>query len=458
MRAIVCGGGRTGAHIARHLAGDDIEVTVIESSRKVGENLDRIHGLKCIVGSATDPDTLTQAGAADAEIVIAVTTHDEANIVVCQLSHQLFQIRTKIARLRAAGYVEPGLSELFRSGAFPVDVIISPEREVAAAVARRLTVPGALDVIAMADGALKILGVRCDQRTPILNTPLRELTSLFPDLHAVVMVVVRDGQSQILRSEDSLREGDVAYVAANSQQTRRVMAAFGYEERGAQRVVVVGGGNVGLHFVRTIEKEHPQMRISLIEYDHQRAKYVSTQLRRTTVVNGSALRTQILEESGVAQAGVVVALSNDDQVNLLSCLLAKEMGCQRSIALLNEEVYGRLLGRLGLDAVINPQEITISRILHRIRSGRVHTAHLIGARVGEIIEAEILQGSDLIGKPLRDLRLSGGLRLGAVWRRDALLKLDGGTVLDEGDRAILFAQKTGLKKADRLLSAGVIAF
>ncbi|MEE8293430.1 MAG: Trk system potassium transporter TrkA, partial [Kiloniellales bacterium] len=255
MQVIICGAGQVGSNIARYLAAsEDADITVIDRSpqliHKIVDSLD----VKGLVGFASHPDVLERAGAADADMVIAVTYADEVNMVACQICHSLFDVPTKIARVRHQSYLDPMWANLFSRDHMPIDVIISPEIEVARAIARRLELPGAFEVIPLADGKVSLIGVHCTEECPILDTPLRQLTGLFPDMHIVVIGISRDGQGIVASGDDELRVGDNVYFVAETGHIPRAMPAFGHEETEARRVIIVGGGNIGLYLAQNVEK------------------------------------------------------------------------------------------------------------------------------------------------------------------------------------------------------------
>jgi trk system potassium uptake protein TrkA len=266
MQVIICGAGQVGSNIARYLAAsEDADITVIDRSpqliHKIVDSLD----VKGLVGFASHPDVLERAGAADADMVIAVTYADEVNMVACQICHSLFDVPTKIARVRHQSYLDPMWANLFSRDHMPIDVIISPEIEVARAIARRLELPGAFEVIPLADGKVSLIGVHCTEECPILDTPLRQLTGLFPDMHIVVIGISRDGQGIVASGDDELRVGDNVYFVAETGHIPRAMPAFGHEETEARRVIIVGGGNIGLYLAQNVEKNHPHVSMKLVE-------------------------------------------------------------------------------------------------------------------------------------------------------------------------------------------------
>ena len=452
MKVIICGAGQVGFNIARYLASENADITVIDQSSVLVEKVTDSLDVQGIVGFASHPDVLQKAGASDAEMVIAVTYADEVNMVACQICHSVFDVPTKIARVRNQSYLEPQWADLFSRDNMPIDVVISPEIEVARAIERRLEMPGAFDVHPVADGKVSLIGVHCNQDTPVINTPLRQLTALFPELHIVIVGIWRDGKGIVPKSGDQMLAGDDVYLVAETDHLTRAMAAFGHEEREAQRVIMVGGGNIGLNLARAVERNHPHVNLKLIEIDKARAEFVANALERTVVLHGDALDSDILEEANTAAAETVIAISNDDEVNILASLLAKRYGCKRAVTLINKTTYNPLVGTLGIDTVVNPRAITVSTILQHVRRGRIRSVHSLNEGFGEVIEAEVLETSSLIGVPLREAQLPDGVIVGAVVRRDKVLIPRGDTVIRAHDLVVIFAATHAVKKIEKLFA------
>ncbi len=452
MQVIICGAGQVGFNIARYLSTENADITVIDMSPELVEKVTESLDVKGIVGFASHPDVLEQAGAANADMVIAVAYADEVNMVACQICHSIFDVPTKIARVRHHSYLHPMWSDLFSRDHMPIDVIISPEIEVARAIERRLEVPGAYDVHPLADGKVSMIGVHCTSETPILETPLRELTALFPDLHITVVGIWRDGQGIVPTPEDVLLAGDDVYFVADTAHLARAMATFGHEEKEARRVVIVGGGNIGLNLARSVEKNHPHVSLRLIEVDKGRAEFVAQALERTVVIQGDALDTEILEEAIANSAETVVAVSNDDEVNILTSLLAKRSGCKRAVTLINKTSYGPLIGTLGIDTVVSPRAITVSTILQHVRRGRIRSVHSIPEGYGEVIEAEALETSSLVGVPIREANLPDGVLVGAIVRGDEVILPRGDTIVRTNDLVVIFAATQAVKKIEKLFA------
>jgi len=452
MKVIVCGAGQVGYNIARHLAMENNDVMVIDRSpelvRRINDNLD----VSGIVGQASHPDILEQAGAADTDLLIAVTHTDEVNMIACQVAHSLFEVPTKIARIREQGYLAPEWANLFSREHLPIDVVISPEIEIARAVTRRLQVPGAFEMIPLVDDKVKLLGVRCEDDCPLVNTPLRQLTQLFPDLNIVIVGLMRDNNPIVPTSDDQMLPGDEVYFVVDSNQIARAMAAFGHEEPEARRLLIFGGGNIGFFLAREIEREHHWVRTKIIESNPDRAKDIAGRLEKTLVLHGDVLDTEILEEAGAAATETVVAVTNDDETNILASLLAKRYGCQRAITLINKSTYESLVNSLEIDVTVSPRNITVSTILQHIRRGRIHSVHTLREGFGELIEAEALETSELVGKPLKEVNLPTGVLLGAIVRDGEMICPGGSTVVEPHDRVVLFAAAEVIRKVEKMFS------
>jgi trk system potassium uptake protein TrkA len=452
MKVLICGAGQVGANIARYLATENNNVTVIDQSQELTQKLSDTLDVQAILGHASSPIVLERAGAGDADMIIAVTQSDEVNMVACQVAHSLFNVPTKIARVRNQSYLDPLWADLFSRDNMPIDVIISPEIEVARAIARRLQVPGAFDMIPLAEGLVRVIGVICTDECPIIHTPLRQLTGLFPDLNIEVVAIVRGERPIIPDSNDQMFAGDEVYFVTEASHVSRAMAAFGHEEPEARRVVIVGGGNVGLCLAEEIEHQHPAVTARVVEMRKERAELIAQSLTRTTVLHGSGLDPEILEEANVRAAETVVAVTNDDEVNILSSLLAKRYGCQRAITLINKSTYTPLFTTLGIDAVVNPRAITASTVLQHVRRGRIKSVHSLRDGFAEIIEAEVLETSSLVNTPIKEVRLPPHVIVGALVRGDKVIIARPNTVVRQNDRVILLAAAQAVKKIEKLFA------
>ncbi|WP_142846933.1 Trk system potassium transporter TrkA [Telmatospirillum sp. J64-1] len=452
MKVIVCGAGQVGFNIAHYLASENNDVTVIDQRpeliRKISDTLD----VQAVLGYASHPTVLEQAGAGDADMIVAVTHADEVNMIACQVAHSLFNVPTKIARVRNQSYLQPVWANLFSRENMPIDVIISPEIEVARAINRRLQVPGALEVIPLANDKVRLIGVRCSEECPLINTPLRQLTVLFPDLNIVIIGIVRQGRALVPTPDDQMLCGDEVYFVVDTSHTDRAMSAFGHEEQEARRVLILGGGNIGLFLAQQLEATHQGVNVKVIELERERAEYVAKTLHHTVVLNGDVLDPEILDEANVRKVETVVAVTNDDETNILSALLAKRFGTKRAMALINKNTYNPLVSTLGVDVVISPRAITVSTILQHVRRGRIHAVHSLHEGFGELIEADALETSPLVGKPLKEIKLPNGVLLGAIVRDGHVISPRGNTVVQTDDRVVLFSTAEAVKKVEKMFT------
>jgi trk system potassium uptake protein len=458
MKVIVCGAGQVGYNISRQLSLENHDVTVVDSSdeniRTVSESLD----VAAIRGFASDPDVLERANAADADLLIAVTQSDEVNMVACQVAHSLFNVPTKLARVRNQSYLQPIWADLFSRDNMPIDVIISPELEVAQAISRDLVIPGAFETIPMVEGKVRVIGVRCNEDCPVINTPLRQLTGVFPDLSIVVVGLIRDGKTIVPSADEQMFAGDDVYFVADNDHVARAMTIFGHEERQARRIIIAGGGNVGVFLAQLIRDEHPGVNARIIEFDKNKAEEAARLLPETTVINGNALDPAILEEAGGAVTEAIVAVTNDDETNILGSLLAKRHGAQRAIALVNNTNYSPLITTLGVDAVISPRSITASTILQHVRRGRIRAVHSLGEDFGEVMEAEILETSSLAGLQIREMELPDGVMFGSVIRGEQVITPRSNTIVNKGDRVVLFVRPSAVREIERLFAVSLEFF
>lgn len=458
MKVIVCGAGQVGFGIAERLSAENNDVTVIDNSADLVNRITDLLDVQGVVGHGSHPEILQRAGADDCDMIIAVTFADEINMVACQIAHSLFEIPTKIARVRAQSYLAPVWSDLFSRDNMPIDVIISPEVAVGDMVLRRLAQPGAFETISFTDDRVSVIGVTCEEDCPIVNTPLSQLTALFPDLTAVVVGIMRNGSMFVPGSNDQMLVGDEVYVAASRDQIERTLGIFGHDEKQAQRIIIAGGGNVGLYVARHLEVQQSRTRVKIIEGNRQRAEFVAEELKRTVVLSGNALDSELLREAGAQEADTFVALTNDDQVNILASVMAKKEGCQRALSLLGNSAYSSVVRSLGIDAHLNPKAMTISSILQHVRRGSIRRVHAVQNSAAEIIEAEALETSPLVGKPLREVELPSGLRLGAIVRGEEVIVPDGDTEVRPHDRVVIFALAGRVREVEQMFRVSLEYF
>lgn len=458
MKVIICGAGQVGWQIARHLAGERNEVTIVDSNvdlvRRAADTLD----VKGIAGFASYPSVLEKAGARDADMIIAATHSDEVNMVTCQVAHSVFAVPRKIARLRAQAYLEAIHADLYRQDHLPIDVVISPEREVALAALQRIAAPTAFDTEAFLGGRAQLLGLALDEDCPVLNTPLRQLTDLFSTLRAIVVGIRRDGRLFAPEPADQLFTGDRIFVFSHADDIGRTLEIFGKAARKQERIVVVGAGNVGLAVAQALETRTDRVRVRLIERDRARAELAADSLERSIVLNGDGMDMEILQEADIDRADAVLAVTDDDKTNMLVSVRAKQLGCKLAIALVNDPTLVPLTEALDVDAYINPRATTVSSILKHIRHGRVRAIYSLGDAEAEVIEAQVLSTSPLAGRTIREVAFPEGVLVGMVMKGKDVLRPHGGLRIDEGDVVTLFAMASDIPEVERLLQVSIDYF
>lgn len=458
MKVIICGAGQVGWQIARHLSGERNDVTVVDSKpdlvRRATESLD-VQGL---TGFASYPDVLEAAGARDAEMIIAATHSDEVNMVVCQIAHSVFGVPRKIARLRAQPYLNAIYSDLYRRDHLPIDVVISPEREVAEAALQRLSAPSTFDSESFLEGRVRLLGMVLEEDCPVLMTPLRQLSDLFSTLRSIVVGVRRDGILFAPEPGDQLYADDQIYVITPRDDVNRTLEIFGKATKKQSRIVIVGGGNVGLAVAKRLEARTDRVRVKMIERDRATAEIAADALERTIVLNGDGLDMELLTEANIERADAVLAVTDDDKVNLLTAVRGKAAGSAMTIALLNDPSLVPLLGPLNIDAYINPRSTTVSSILRHVRHGRVRGVYSLGDAEAEVIEAQVLSTMPMAGKEVRDIDFPEGVLVGAIARGDKVLKPTGSLRVLEGDVLVLFSLAADVPEVERLLQVSIDFF
>ncbi len=458
MKVIICGAGQVGWQIARQLAGERNDVTVVDNNpdlvRRATDSLD----VQGVSGFASYPDVLDRAGARDADMIIAATHSDEVNMVTCQVAHSVFGVRRKIARLRAQSYLDAIYADLYRRDHLPIDVVISPEKEVAEAALQRLAAPATFDNESFFDGKAQLMGLTIDENCPVVNTPLRQLSELFSTLRAIVVGIRRNGTLFAPTAGDQIFVGDDCYVFTHTGDVPRTLEIFGKKHIRQERIVIVGGGNVGLRVASALEARTDRIRVRVIERDRDAAEAAADALERTIVLNGDGLDAAILEEAGIANADAILVITDDDKVNLLAAVRAKEMGCKMAICLINDQTLAPLMTPLGVDAYINPRATTVSSILRHIRHGRVRGVYSIGDSEAEVIEAMVLGTSPIAGNRIGDIAFPEGVLVGGILQDGKMIKPTAGTRVQEGDVIAIFAMSADVPEVERLLQVSIDFF
>ncbi len=452
MKTIICGSGDVGYSIADKLSKENFEVTVVDEPskklNKISENLD----VKVVTGIPSLPSVLLDAGAKDCEILIAVTKSDEANMIACQIGHSLFKIPKKIARIRHQDYLKGEWQNLYTKNDLPIDAIISPEQEVAVAFHRRIISPGTIDMVELSEKQLKLIGFKCDHNCSHIGLTVRELSDKFPNYLANILFIFRDDKKFIVNSTTKIENNDLIYMVVQTQNLRDVLKEFGHKELKAQKIVIIGGGNIGFSLAELIEKYDHGISTELIELDKERAQFLASNLNNVTVTNGDGLDNQILDEVNIAEADYCLAVTEDDEVNVLSSLLAKRAGTDQCMALINNSSYTSLLANIGIDITIDPKLITISKILEKVRGGGIMNDYSIGDGFGEVIEAMIKKQSPLCNKNLKELNLPKSIRIASILRDGKIIIPNSNTDFKENDDVVFFAETKDINKLEKLLS------
>ncbi len=451
MNIIICGAGRVGFTIAKLLSEQNHSITVIDQSsediQKINDTLD----VKGIVGKATYPAILEKADGTNTDMIIAVTKNDEINMLVCQIAHTVFKIPKKIARIRSQDYLNPKFSNVYNTENLPIDVIISPEIEIAKSIQRKLEAPGALDNVPFAENKIRLLEINVDKSCPLIGIKLNELTKKFPKLEANILGVIRNEKFIILKKNDIMKENDKAYVIINSSQMEQTLTAFGHNETISNKILIIGGGNIGFNLAKNIEKSFESVRIKIIEKNKERAEFIASQLNNSIIINGNGLDEDVLSEANLEEIQTVLALTNDDEDNLMvSVLVEKFSKDKRTMALINKPNYALLQSSLKIDDLIDPRMNTVSSILKHVHKGTIETAYSILSGEYEVIEAEIIETSELINKELKKANLPDEIRIGAILRDKDIIIPRSNFIFQKDDIVVFLAKRDHLSTVENM--------
>ena len=457
MNIIICGAGRVGFTIAKILSEQGHSITVIDQSSEDIQKIDDTLDVKSIVGKGTYPSILEKANAADADMIIAVTRNDEINMLICQIAFSIFNVPKKIARIRSQDYLNPKFTKVYNKENLPIDVIISPEIEIAKSLQRKLEAPGALDNVPFANNKIRLLEILIDASCPIKDIKLNELTKKFPKLNSNIMGVIRDEKFILLKKTDVMLKDDKAYVIINASQMIETLTAFGHTEKISNKILIIGGGNIGFNLAKNLEESFDSARVKIIEKDKERAELIASQLNNTIVINGDALDEEVLLEANLEEVQTVLALTNDDEDNLMVSVLVEkfakdndELSDKRTMALINKPNYSLLQTSLKIDDFIDPRMNTVSSILKHIHKGTIENAYSILNGEYEIIEAEIIETSELVNKELKNSNLPDEIRIGAILRGDEVIIPRSNFVFKKQDIVVLLAKKDFLHVVENM--------
>ena len=457
MNIIICGAGRVGYTIAKLLSEQDHSITVIDQSsediQKINDDLD----VKSIVGKATFPTVLEKANAEEADMIIAVTRSDEINMLICQIAFSVFKISKKIARIRSQEYLDSKFSKVYSIENLPIDVIISPEVEIAKSIQRKLEAPGALDNVPFANNKIRLLEIDVFDNCPLVDIHLEDITKKFSKLEANILGVIRNEKFIFLKKKDVLKKQDKAYVIINSSQMKLTLDAFGHREKISNKFLIIGGGNIGFNLAKNLENTMDEARIKIVEKNKERAEYIANILNNSLVINGNGLDEDVLKEANIEDAETVLALTNDDEDNLMvSVLVEKFSKDKRTMALINKPNYSLLQNSLKIDDLIDPRMNTVSSILKHVHKGTIETAYTILNGEFEVIQAEIIDSSELINKELKNSNLPEDIRIGAILRKDDIIIPTSKFIFEKKDIVVFLAKRDQLPLVERLFQISSI--
>tara|TARA_B110000027_G_scaffold121371_1_gene135471 strand:+ start:99 stop:1490 length:1392 start_codon:yes stop_codon:yes gene_type:complete len=457
MNIIICGAGRVGFTIAKILSEQGHSITVIDQSSEDIQKIDDSLDVKSIVGKATYPSILEKANASEADMIIAVTRNDEINMLICQISFSIFNVQKKIARIRSQDYLNPKFTKVYNKENLPIDVIISPEIEIAKSLQRKLEAPGALDNVPFANNKIRLLEILINEKCSLIDIKLNEITKKFPKLNANIMGVIRDDKFVILKKNDIMLKNDRAYLIINAAQMKDTLDAFGHNEKISKKILIIGGGNIGFNLAKNLEESFDSARVKIIEKNKERAELIASELNNTIVLNGDALDEEVLLEANIDEVQTVLALTNDDEDNLMVSILVEkfakdniESSDKRTMALINKPNYSLLQSSLKIDDFIDPRMNTVSSILKHIHKGSIENAYSILNGEYEIIEAEIIETSELVNKELKNSNLPDEIRVGAILRDEEVIIPRSNFVFKKEDIVVLLAKKDFLHVVENM--------
>ena len=457
MKIIILGAGQVGSSLAAELASEANDITIVDVDaaklRVLGDRLD----IRTVQGRASLPTVLRQAGADDADMLIAVTSSDETNMIACQVAYSLFRTPTKIARIRESAYLTH--TPLFSNEAVPVDVLISPEQAVTTYIKRLIQHPGALQVVDFAQGKVQLVAVRAYHGGPLVGQELRYLRQHMPGVDTRVAAIFRRDRPITPQGDTLIEVDDEVFFIAASGDIRAVMSELRRVEKKNKTVMIAGGGNIGERLAEALESRY---RVKLIENNRARADYLSQNLDQTLVLYGSASDRELLVDENIEDVDIFCAVTNDDEANIMSSLLAKRLGARRVMALINNPAYVDLVQGGQIEIAISPSLATLGTLLTHVRRGDIVNVYSLrrgAAEAIEIIAHGDTRSSKVVGRAIRDIKLPPGTTIGAVVRKDEVLIAHDSTVIESEDHVILFViDKKHIRDVERLFQVGLTFF
>ena len=448
MKIIIIGAGEVGYHIASRLALENKDVLVIDKDstaiRRVADNID----VQTIIGSGSSPLVLEEAGIKEAEVLLAVTDSDEANLVACLVANMLSPSTKKLARIRGADF--DAFHDTFRDQAPHIETVINPETEVVKTIERLMHVPGAVDVGEFADGKIKFVGIYLDEDNPLAGVRLSELPRHIGEKRLLIAAVVREEEVIIPRGQDKLLSGDLIYFISEDEQLLETLSIFNKHAEKVKRVLIVGGGRIGYRLAVKLEAQ--SIHCKIIEKRADQCAALAEKLNKTVVLHGDGSDQGLLSEENIGDVDVVVTLTNDEEINILSSLLTKRMGAGKAITKISKFSYFPLMTAIGIEQVVSTRLSAINSILQHIRRGKVLSAISLKGEQAEALEVVALETSDIVTKPLKRISFPKGAMVAGIIRKDHIIIPTGDSIIEPGDRIIIFAQRKAINGIEKILA------
>ncbi len=457
MKILILGAGQVGASVAASLAREDDDITVVDSNSALLLKLQDHYDIRTIQGHASHPNILAQAGAADADLVLAVTNSDETNMIACQICHSLYKTPTKIARIRSTEYLSK--PELFNNDAIAIDMLISPEQIVTDYIERLINHPNALQVLDFAGGKVQLVAMKAFYGGPLVGSPLSELRRHIPKTETRVAAIFRNGYPIIPKAKTVIEADDEVFFIAASKDIQSVMSELRRMDKPYKRIMLAGGGHIGERLAKALENDY---QVKVIETNPERAEYLSEELSNSIVLLGDVANEELLQEEDIDKVDLFCALTNDDEANILSAMLAKRLGARKVLSLINRAAYVDLIESSSIDIALSPQQATIGSLLAHIRRGDIVAVHSLRRGAAEAMEA-IAHGdkssSLVVGRRIDEINLPPGTTIGALVRAGEVLITHHDTVIEAEDHVILFLiNKRYVKEVERLFQVGFSFF
>jgi len=448
LKIIIIGAGEVGFHIARHLARENKEVVVIDVNQDALDHVASLMDVQVVCGSGSSPVALEAAGIQEAEIMLAVTDSDEVNLVACMIANSLSASTQKLARIRQADF--DNYHDHFRTHAPNIDTVINPETEVVKMIIKLMRIPGAIDIGEFADGRVTSVAIRLERTSSLDQVRLSDFAAKTGKAGILVVAIIRNEELIIPGGKDRLAAGDIIYFICEENKLTEAMAVFDKKEAPLKRVLIIGCGRLGMRLAATLEKQ--AIHAKIIEKNFQRCQEIAAELDKVVVLQGDGSDQNLLLEEGIRDIDVVITLTDDEETNILTSLLAKRLGARQAITRISKIGYLPLMTAIGIEQVISPRLSAINSILHYVRKGKVLSAVSIRGEQAELIEAMALKNQAIIGKPLKDIAFPKGALITAIIREDKVIIPSGESMIEPDDRIIIIARKRAIPKIEKIMA------